>query len=155
MAIISHLPGLKVTIEVNGKTAKEYDAPEDAAAAPEDMSFHVPEPTEDADPYVVKYIESVPGARFRVRVVRTTEFRKRSAGLVHGLELDGQKAPHTHLDLWNSADGRPQRDCEYKHCDDSWSVGSNDEGWTKKWFRFGSLDTGKFLLLMTLSTLVS
>ena len=145
MAIISHLPGLKVAIEVDGRTAKEYNAPQDVATTPEDLSFHPLRPVaDDADPYIVKYIESIPDTRFAIRVEVEPKFRFHGAAVNFYSEIDGQKAPSSHLIHWKHEGEIPRY--KHQHCgwERSWAVGSNEEGWTDKYFRFAPLETGKF-----------
>ncbi|KAJ1553047.1 hypothetical protein HK405_009121, partial [Cladochytrium tenue] len=70
MAVIDVVPGLQVTIEVDGATATEYDDPKrDKWQIPH---LDVAENDDDTPPaYVVKYIESKPGASFRFRINKT------------------------------------------------------------------------------------
>lgn len=84
----------RATVEVNGETAKEYDAAEDEASPPEDTSFYVPDPARPQlaahpDPYVVKYIESVPGVNFQVRAQRQPGFQRHRPVLGFCVSLDG------------------------------------------------------------------
>ncbi|KAK5656938.1 hypothetical protein OQA88_3460 [Cercophora sp. LCS_1] len=59
MAIIHGIRGLKVSVRVNGTLAREYPAPNEVV--PDDLDFDVPEDEDGPQPYVVKYIEAVPG----------------------------------------------------------------------------------------------
>ncbi|KAK3954903.1 hypothetical protein QBC32DRAFT_403768 [Pseudoneurospora amorphoporcata] len=69
MAILTCLPGLEVTVEVDGQRAHEYDAdPEEVESRAEEMDFHLIPPTYGRccfkAPYVLKYIEAKPGKPF-------------------------------------------------------------------------------------------
>lgn len=81
MAILEHISGLEVTIEVDGVTAKEYDIPADEdGRPPEDISFHEPrnQPQGGPPPYSIKYIEAHSGKRFSFRVKRSPDFEHHS-----------------------------------------------------------------------------
>ncbi|KAI5928446.1 hypothetical protein F4810DRAFT_4894 [Camillea tinctor] len=80
MAIIEAIPGIEVTIQVNGQKAVEYDDPH----ASEQESF--------ADcPISCKYIESIDDATFRASITASQAYSWRHHAFAATLYADGQR----------------------------------------------------------------
>ncbi|KAK0657845.1 hypothetical protein B0T16DRAFT_386311 [Cercophora newfieldiana] len=88
---VRHIGGLEVTIEVDGRTAKEYDPCDDSDnGPPEGCNFHIPETQLESNekPYVIKYIEAKAGASFQFRVKRLPTFEHHSHHIAFGYRVD-------------------------------------------------------------------
>jgi hypothetical protein len=118
MAVIQSLPGVEVTIGVDGEAAKEYDIP-----PPNDSEgntrpsmtrdeFDLPADYDEALPHVVKYIELKQGARFQFRVKKESNFQRRghhiafrgyADGRAMGFMHEGDKSAKTPMATWDLA----------------------------------------------------
>ena len=79
MAILSAVPGLEVTVLVNGNPLKEYD----------DAEF---DKSNTSAREMSKYVVSVPGAEFSIRLACTKEaLIHRAATLIVNMHLDGER----------------------------------------------------------------
>ncbi|KAK4446403.1 hypothetical protein QBC34DRAFT_469792 [Podospora aff. communis PSN243] len=113
MAIIEHIAGLEVTVEVDGEIAKEYEPIGIGDAPPQLEDFHIPRPRTgtkrrwqsiredsgpaaaseahpDRAPYVAKYFEGKPGAAFAVRFKRSPLFTHRGHHIATQLSVDNE-----------------------------------------------------------------
>jgi len=77
MAVMHGIPALRVTVQVDGKTAHEYDEPAAEKTSIYVLPFDVP-PSGGCDPHVVKYIEANPGALLSFRISKQPRFPHRS-----------------------------------------------------------------------------
>ncbi|KAH7627282.1 hypothetical protein B0T09DRAFT_269711 [Sordaria sp. MPI-SDFR-AT-0083] len=139
MAILSCLPGLEVTVEVDSQRAHEYDAGlEEVESRAEESNFHPIQQTLQhrhfGVPYVLKCIEAKPGKRF-IFVVDMTNCHHvfdwnigPSEQLSYSCHLDGFCAG-----LLRACNG-VQNVTEY------WATGSRVAGWKRRYFRFEGLD---------------
>ncbi|KAK0631407.1 hypothetical protein B0T14DRAFT_572499 [Immersiella caudata] len=115
MAIAPNIWNLVVTVEADGKPATEYNPCDDGDVAPPDgLDFHIPDGPLAAGvkPYVVKYIEAMPGAPFRFRIVRLPQFlhhghhvafRYQVDNLTTGLVHDNTVTSRWKSTTWNMA----------------------------------------------------
>lgn len=145
MAILSCLPGLEVTVEVDGQRAHEYDAGlEEVESRAEESNFHPIQQTLQhrhfGAPYVLKYIEAKPGKRF-IFIVDMTNCHPvfdwnigPSEQLSYSCHLDGFCAG-----LLRACNG-VQNVTEY------WVTGSRVAGWKRRYFRFEGLDVREYKL---------
>jgi hypothetical protein len=118
MAVIESLPGIEVTIGVDGEAAKEYDVP--LAHDDEDNTrpgmtrdeFDLPADHDDALPHVIKYIEVKPGAPFEFRVKKEHNFQRRghhigfqafADGRFMGFRHEGGKSANNPMGVWDVA----------------------------------------------------
>ncbi|KAK1776829.1 hypothetical protein QBC45DRAFT_470800 [Copromyces sp. CBS 386.78] len=138
MAILTCLPGLEVTVEVDGQRAHEYDAdPEEVESRAEEMDFHPIPQTHRRRcfkaPYVLKYIEAKPGKRFIFVADMTND---------HIFEWDIDPSQHLrygcHLDGFNV--GSKQVHGGSRNVKAYFITGSRAAGYKKHYFRFESLD---------------
>jgi hypothetical protein len=139
MAIITDVPGLEVTISVNGQTLEEYDDPNKEEGT-NDLEFlaSAKKASDQVDvavnniPHIVKYIQVATGDYFTVHFTKKPQFKHRSHHTAHGIHLDGHALVLRH---------EPQ---EYKNCEwTSWchAIASTNEAgeWYRRKFRFGDL----------------
>lgn len=139
MAVIKEIPGLEVTVEVDGRKAKEYVDP-DAVEIDEDDNnnnddLHNAEPGRPR-PHVVKYIEAKPGAAFQFRLKRTPDFKHLGDSIFFKAIVDGGKDNSAHNDhsAGKHSTFREKIDCFYSH---------DSDGNSKAWgFKFGDLNVG-------------
>ncbi|KAK4154699.1 hypothetical protein C8A00DRAFT_14196, partial [Chaetomidium leptoderma] len=89
MAVIRWIPGLEVTIHV-GTTAQEYEEPHPEGITREE--FDLPANHGEAMPYIVKYIEAKPGARYSFHVTKRATFRGRGQHIAYDTFCDGKKS---------------------------------------------------------------
>ncbi|KAM7215063.1 hypothetical protein V8F06_009589 [Rhypophila decipiens] len=92
MVFLNGIPGLFVNVRVNGRTATEYNNP-DENERPEltHDDFHLAVRGQ-ALPYVVKYIKAKPGESFDIRVERTSQFQRiGKKGFYFSVEVDGRR----------------------------------------------------------------
>lgn len=70
MAVIDLIPGLTVTVKVDGRTAQEYEGPRVETDFMDLTHYHhAPmKPGPPNPPHVIKYIEAIPGAFFKIRI---------------------------------------------------------------------------------------
>lgn len=90
MVVLTSVPGIKVAIKVNGKTAEEYDIPNDEAPDQEPKKYHLPE---NADPPlelpdIVKYIEAKPGEKYTFHIVKNANFARTSHHIAYRCYAD-------------------------------------------------------------------
>ncbi|KAH7627283.1 hypothetical protein B0T09DRAFT_323410 [Sordaria sp. MPI-SDFR-AT-0083] len=162
MAILTCLPGLEVTIEVDGQRAQEYDAdPNEVESRAEEIDFHsiqqqthhnhlrrrrrrfrfgaASAPAPAPAPYVLKYIEAKPGKPFGFI------FDMRNCPNLEDVFSSiraGTEGPSIYYScvLDGFSTGKKHvysgtRDTRY-----SCTTGSDAAGWKKNKFRFRSLD---------------
>ena len=99
MAVMSFVPGLRVTICMNGMEAKEYDNPHDEATTFLPWDFDLPACQERGPkiPYIVKYIEAIPGAKYEIAVDKYPAlFSRRSHHIACKLLFDGREVGLRH-----------------------------------------------------------
>ncbi|KAI1261390.1 hypothetical protein F5Y18DRAFT_440495 [Xylariaceae sp. FL1019] len=105
MAVIKDLPGLKVTIRVDGKNLQEYDDPYIEIADDDDELELLVTATKETDPvsltvrhipHVVKYIEATPGKAYEVVLVKEKGFDSHCNHLAMRGERDGRKSGLLH-----------------------------------------------------------
>ncbi|KAM7183133.1 hypothetical protein V8F33_013783 [Rhypophila sp. PSN 637] len=94
MVFLDGIPGLYVNVRVNGRTATQYNNP-DENERPEltHDDFHLAVRGQ-ALPYVVKYIEAKPGECFDIRVKRTPQFQRIRKGFFSGWKQMGARTMH-------------------------------------------------------------
>ena len=143
MAIIDGFPGLEVKVEVDGRTAKEYEDPdaveEDDDDQDNDDLYNV-QPGQPR-PHVVKYIEAKPGLTFSFRLKRTADFKHVGNSVFFMATVDGRKDNTAWDDLaaGKHSTWRHNLNCLY----------SQDSSGNRKehLFKFGTLDVGWFASL--------
>ncbi|KAK1829521.1 hypothetical protein QBC39DRAFT_356318 [Podospora conica] len=139
MAIIPWLKGLVATIKVDDRTATEFNSPE-AERAPQDMKFHRwGQPLGSGDPYVVKYIEVKPGARFSFHTNRSTEFEYHGGfqiGMI--VEVDGKIMEEIQTE--NHRTSKTHQTMARQLSSNGVLEGSHARGWQRRPFRFSNLD---------------
>lgn len=153
MAIIDGVPGLEATIQIEGVTAREYDAPDDELPSrpPDQAYFEVDlsrsrasaetrrREGENYRPHVVKYIEAKPGASFSFVFKRSARFNKpkTASGIWCGISVDGILCQSAESDMH-----RPSSEpWEVKRSKIS-SYGDGGKMWRGLYFR--DLVTGEF-----------
>lgn len=111
MAVIPSIPGLSVTVEVEGKAACEFRHPfpeRDNSTIIEREDFDLPSDYEGPLPHLVRYIEGTPGEEFEVVVVKEASFPRKSHHLGYILSIDGkdtgrdQQYPGNPAERWTS-----------------------------------------------------
>ncbi|TGO68181.1 hypothetical protein BELL_0843g00030 [Botrytis elliptica] len=83
MAVLDKLPGVEVTIRVNGVQAQEYDDDEDIEAGPGRSGEY------QALRTVSKYIEAIDGAEFSIVCTLLPKFKFRAPNLQADVSVDG------------------------------------------------------------------
>jgi len=144
MAIANDIPGLEVTIEIDGETAKEYDDPHDAGKEPPKLDVRdlAAGQAQDAQAvleaqnqrYVVKYIEAKPGAFFQFRIKRAVNFKHRGHHIAYSVMGDNFKVSLRHDTTPNSA---------WNTVTKGHLAGNPAEGFQTKTFKFAELKIGK------------
>ncbi|KAL2125539.1 hypothetical protein VTJ04DRAFT_1904 [Mycothermus thermophilus] len=91
MAVIPSVPGLTVTIAVDGQALPEYDNPgiQGSETLTKD-DFHLPNDHNDGLPHIVKFVESTPGKSFAIWVDRDPSFQLLSDHIAFHVLLDGR-----------------------------------------------------------------
>jgi len=99
MAVIEGIPGLQVTVDINGVAAQEYDIPVGNVDKQYDDDLQVVEARQlirgddsisvKAPPQIVKYIEVQPGATFAFQMKRTLDFNFIGKGVFFEAIVDG------------------------------------------------------------------
>ncbi|KAL8307052.1 hypothetical protein RB597_008981 [Gaeumannomyces tritici] len=130
MAISDHIPGLEVTVRVDGELAIEHydDAAYDEPCAVElDSSAGV---------RVVKYIEAKSGAPFSVHINRTVNFNFRGDHIGWSVAVDGGQS------WWQQEVSlqAPKRGAEWSNKMTGYFEGDSVSGFIKKRWKFGDLD---------------
>ncbi|KAK3299809.1 uncharacterized protein B0H64DRAFT_447722 [Chaetomium fimeti] len=95
MAVITSLPGLRVTVESNGVAAEEHEHPhpqEDNSRTMVRENFDLPPDYEGPLPHLVRYIEAKPGEEFEFVVVKEADVQGQSHHLGFGFYIDGELA---------------------------------------------------------------
>jgi hypothetical protein len=90
MAVIPSVPGLTVTIAVDGQALPEYDNP--GIQGSETLTrddFHLPNGHNDSLPHIMKFVESTPGKPFAIWVDRDPSFQLLSHHIAFHILLDG------------------------------------------------------------------
>ena len=138
MVVLPSLPAIEVTIKVNGATAREYEPPQDETYAMRfgDFDFSVPDLGQDV-PYVVKYIEAIPGAQYSFRIVKEQRFRSRSHHIAAQAFYDGQKLGLSHDDKGT----KKQSQRWDQEISASWT-GTSEGGYYTHTFKFAAIDIG-------------
>lgn len=136
MAVLKNIPGLKVTVDVDGEAAIEYDntaASNQPSLTHDDL--HLADPNRPL-PYAVKYIEAKPGKPFQFRIERTPRFRFKGPHVFFRVVVDGQE------------DNSIITDCKTNR-KKNWSevckalVSETRVSQTYHYFKFGNLNVGK------------
>jgi len=149
MAVIEGIPGLEVTIEVDGVTSKEYDDPDDEEDEPSDDEFHIVATGRvtrsrlslavQPKPHIVKYIEAQPGSAFQFRVNRMPNFSFIGIGVLSLAVVDGFQDGRGYVDLSkHRRDNFDQAVCHF-------ASGSRETGQQTHSFKFGNLEIGNYL----------
>ena len=147
MAIIHGIPGLAVTVEVDGATVMEYDDPESTTHADEDLYIVASGRTENSEvslavnprPYVVKYIEAKPGLPFQFRFKRFPNFKHVGSNLAFRVVADGvEDAVISDDDEYEERSSAVSRAISGLT-----SLNKEDRKWSEHAFRFSSLETSK------------
>ena len=138
MVLLPSLPAIEVTIKVNGATAREYEPPKDETYAMSlgDFDFSVPDLGQDL-PYVVKHIESIPGAQYSFRIVKEQRFRSRSHHIAAQASRDGHELGLVHDDKGTRKQSQ-RWDAEISAF---WS-GTSEGGYHAHTFEFAAIDIG-------------
>ena len=140
MAILPTIPGLEVTILVDGVAAAEYGDPdaEENTRASLLPKYDLPPGPSDLQtvPYVVKYIEAKPGAAFEIQVVKTALFERRSHHIAHRIKLDGRVCLSM---AHEGGDGAPRS--EWRRITGTVLSGSPAAGYKAHKFLFSPLST--------------
>ncbi|KAK7963403.1 hypothetical protein PG988_010377 [Apiospora saccharicola] len=87
MAILDAIPGLEVTVQVDGYNVREYTDPYAVRHRP---------PSRGACPKVVKYIESKTGANFAVCFLKDPDFKQLSHHIAFRVHVDSIEAGFFH-----------------------------------------------------------
>jgi hypothetical protein len=93
MAVIPSLPGLSVTVEVEGRAAVEFQHPSpdsDNSTIMEREGFDLPPDHTGPLPHVVQYIEGTPGQELEVVAVKDASFHGRSHHLGYTVYIDDE-----------------------------------------------------------------
>ncbi|KAK8857293.1 hypothetical protein PGQ11_013205 [Apiospora arundinis] len=125
MAILNEVPGLEVTIQMDGYNVREYTDPYDKR----DNNRHRPR---DICPRVVKYIESKTGASFAVCFLKDPDFKQLSHHIAFRVHVDSVEAGFFH-----EPNNFTYREWGVKVDGGSWK---SQSGITSYKFRFGDFD---------------
>ncbi|KAK6815793.1 hypothetical protein PG987_016559 [Apiospora arundinis] len=131
MAILNEVPGLEVTIQMDGYNVREYTDPYDKR----DNNRHRPR---DICPRVVKYIESKTGASFAVCFLKDPDFKQLSHHIAFRVHVDSVEAGFFH-----EPNNFTYREWGVKVDGGSWK---SQSGITSYKFRFGDFDVCKYLV---------
>lgn len=144
MAVINALPGLEVTIQVDGQIAQEYDPPSDNECAESRPRMAADRPALD-DAYghghCVKYIEAIPGALFQFVVEKSSEFDQNCHYIRLKISIDGH-----HTGWLREVDylrGDSTRGKAWKLTNGTTWSGNPVEGYTTFNYQFADLAIGK------------
>ncbi|KAJ8131516.1 hypothetical protein O1611_g2115 [Lasiodiplodia mahajangana] len=139
MAIIKGVPGLEVTIQVDGQNLPEYDDTHANSCDDDDLEV-LATVTKARDtvsiaahqiPHIVKYIESIPGKEFCAKIVKEEYFDSKCHHLGVRYEVDGLKQfKHEPLEYQSS---------KWTLKMDSRRHYTNRLGWRKRKFKFTQL----------------
>ncbi|KAK4446404.1 hypothetical protein QBC34DRAFT_305104 [Podospora aff. communis PSN243] len=131
MAVIDHIRGLEVTVEISGKPGKKYDPDGEDVASPPKLNFHIPAHVENGQPqqspYIVKYIEAQPGARFNFHINRQPTFRHCGDHIAAAVQVDNNHDTANKGTTWS---------CKIRH----WVTFDAKHGYRDCNFRFAKLD---------------
>ncbi|KAL8419181.1 hypothetical protein RB594_002402 [Gaeumannomyces avenae] len=130
MAISNLIPGLEVTVKVDGEAAIEHD---DAAAYDEPCAVEYDSP---AGVRVVKYIEAKSGAPFCLTIKRASNFNFRGDQIGWSVAVDGGRGRRQQEISLQT----PRRGAEWVSQVTGYSEGDPVSGFIKKFWRFGDLD---------------
>ncbi|KLU86303.1 hypothetical protein MAPG_05318 [Magnaporthiopsis poae ATCC 64411] len=129
MAISDQIPGLEITVRVDGKRAIEHD--DDAAYdEPCDVDFDSPNGVR-----VVKYVEAVSGAPFCVRLERSRNFVFRGHHIGWSISVDG--GPEWWLQEISARN--PVRGAQWCSEAHGYYTGDSVSGFIPKRWKFGDL----------------
>lgn len=142
MAVISSIPGLEVTIKVNGVTAKEYDIPDGGDCTPmARKDFDLPKAYDRDLPCIVKYIEAKPGEPYRFDVTKQAGFRRGSHHIAFQISQDGCQLKLRH----EPVDRRSlQKQAWYAGPNSIWS-GNETAGYKLHKFQFAAFDISEYI----------
>jgi len=135
MAILQSIPGLEVTVVINGVTAKEYAVPDGEEVIPHHMTrddFHGPPNFDQSLPYTSQYIEAKPGELYGFDIKKGHNFQARSNHIAYSLSLDGHPFGLSH-------DPTKRKQSWDRRSDGFWS-GDPTEGYRRHKFQFAALD---------------
>ncbi|KAK4161107.1 hypothetical protein QBC43DRAFT_100039 [Cladorrhinum sp. PSN259] len=135
MAVLPFIPGLDVTVVVDGVDAQEYDPPEDEndeqQMKHEDFDpAYVPP---GAIPHIVRYIEAKPGAPYQYRLTLNPIFHFRSHHAGFSAQNDAHKGGVQHV-FKSTTPERPVIGQIHKS-----TVGNAKEGYNTVRFRFAPI----------------
>lgn len=139
MAILPSIPGIQVTINVNGAAAREYEAPEDTTCAVAIKDFDLTPNRNHNAPYVVKYIEAIPGAPYEFQIVKRQRFRGRSHHIAAKLVVDGQESGLAHEEQ-----GTRKKNQRWEFESNGITSGGSATGYQIYTFEFAPLNIGMF-----------
>ncbi|EJT68990.1 hypothetical protein GGTG_13496 [Gaeumannomyces tritici R3-111a-1] len=130
MAISDRIPGLEVTVKVDGERAIEHH---DDAACNEPCTIELDSP---AGVRVVKYIEAKSGAPFSVHIKRTSNFNFLGDHIGWSVAVDGGQS-------WKKQEVNlraRERGAEWSYEMTGYFEGDFVSGFIKKCWKFGDLD---------------
>ncbi len=98
MAICNEVPGIEVVVVVDGEAAEEWDPPNNYDDVQVVEQHPRPLDTDKNKPhgYVVKYIESKPGAPFEFVVNKTSRFKRYGHHIAYAAQVDGEQVELDH-----------------------------------------------------------
>ncbi|KAK8064255.1 hypothetical protein PG996_008907 [Apiospora saccharicola] len=145
MAVIEGIKGLQAWVEVNGQRVQEYNKPDDdsdskvtdnlvAVANLTNPMLLDAGPLKDI-PYVVKYIESIPGQKFGATIKITRELVKDCDHMGIKFTVDKNKFATLHEPSTNHR----YRNRDWSHTTSYVVSGSNAEGFTQHFFKFSDV----------------
>lgn len=141
MAIIPSLPGLRVTTEVDGKAALEFQRPSpeapdrDNSTTTERDDYDLPPVYTGPLPHVTRYIVGTPGKEFAIVVVKDASFQGRSHHLGYTLYIDDQTTGCDQQFPENPAEGWTSRFSQF-------SSGNPKEGYKRHKLKFEEFPRG-------------
>jgi hypothetical protein len=141
MAIIDHIRGLEVTVEIGGATAKEYDPPDEQdSCPPPDLEFHIPAKVSNGQaqqsPYMVKYIEAQPDVRFNFHIKRLPNFKHCGDHIAARVQVDSMRLRATHDNTVTPFN----KHTTWSRQIASWAAFDETNGHQSCYFRFAKLD---------------
>ncbi|KAI0127032.1 hypothetical protein BJ170DRAFT_724735 [Xylariales sp. AK1849] len=91
MAVINEIPGLEVTVEVEGKRLEEYDCPpEKATNSPADEAASAQASSPSKPHHIIKYIKAETGANFGITFARHLNFQHESDHVAWKIWIDSK-----------------------------------------------------------------
>jgi hypothetical protein len=140
MAIIQSIPGLEVTVVINGVAAEEYALPDGEDEVPDNMTrddFHVPPNYGQSLPYTARYIEAKPGELYTIHVKKGSNFWARSNHIAYSFSPDGHRFGLIH--------DTKKRKQDWEHTATAYVTGNSTAGYEMHKFQFAALDIGTYM----------